>query len=302
MNLAALDLNLLVVLDALLSEASVGKAAVRVGLSQPAASHALQRLRGITGDPLLVRAGARMQLTSHAESLRAPLAEALDRVGRLFVADTFDPATSSRRFALMMPDHVVDLVMPPLLKQIVAEAPRVRIDAAPWLGANSMTPDLARAIDLVIACVDGDQAGFHRQLLFADTEALAVRADHPIGKRLARLPVFLQARHVAIVGRGQAEDPMDIWLREQGIERPIALVVPSYIQALHMVARTDLVAFVPRRLIEAMARPLSLVAVRAPIDPGSYEEFLFYPTRAQSDPGAIWLRNHVLRIGTKLHR
>src|SRR5687767_125378 len=91
MNLSSLDLNLLVALDALLSEASVGRAASRIGLSQPATSHALRRLREVIGDPLLVRVGARMQLTPRAQALRAPLREALDRVRGLFVAEGFDP-------------------------------------------------------------------------------------------------------------------------------------------------------------------------------------------------------------------
>ena len=92
MNLASLDLNLLVALDALLREANVSRAAMRIGLSQPATSHALQRLRDMLGDPLLVRTGARMELTPRAQALRAPLAQALDQVRGLFVSDEFDAA------------------------------------------------------------------------------------------------------------------------------------------------------------------------------------------------------------------
>src|SRR5882672_8389748 len=106
MNLASLDLNLLVALDALLAEASVGRAASRIGLSQPATSHALRRLREMIGDPLLVRVGARMELTPRAQSLRAPLADALEQLRGLFTPEGFDPAVSTRRFALMMPDLV----------------------------------------------------------------------------------------------------------------------------------------------------------------------------------------------------
>lgn len=302
MNLASLDLNLLVALDALLSEAHVGRAAARIGLSQPAASHALRRLRDLLNDPLLVRVGARMELTPRSQALRAPLAQALDQVRGLFVAETFDPRTSSRRLALMMPDHVVDLVVPPLLERIASQAPLVRLDVAPWLGPATMTAELARSIDLVIACTSEAFAGFHRQRLFADTEAIAVRRGHPVGGRLSRLDEFLHARHIAVVGRGQREDPIDSWLREKCVERRIALVVPSYLQALHMVAHTDLVAFVPRRLIDTLVEPLSLIAVSPPLDPGKYEEFLFHPTRAQVDPSSIWLRNLVLAVGRRLDR
>ena len=300
MNVASLDLNLLVALDALVSEAHVGRAARRIGLSQPATSHALRRLRELLGDPLLVRVGSRMELTPRAQGLRAPLTQALDQVRGLFVVDSFDPATSARRFALMMPDHVVDLVVPPLVGRIAVRAPGVRIDVAPWRGPATMTPELARQIDLVIACTPEAFPGFDRQPVFADTEAIAVRRGHPVGGRLRRLEVFLQARHVAVVGRGQREDPIDTWLREEGIERPIALVVPSYLQALHVVARSDLVAFVPRRLIDTLVAPLSLAVVPPPIDPGEYEELMFWPTRAEVDPGSIWLRTLVLAIGRAL--
>ena len=102
--------------------------------------------------------------------------------------------------------------------------------------------------------------------------------------------------------RGQNVDLIDEWLRSKGLERRIALVVPGYIEALHIVARTDLVAFVPGRLIAALAKPLSLMAVAPPLDPGIDEQFMFYPTRAQFDPGSIWLRNLMLETGRGLDR
>jgi DNA-binding transcriptional LysR family regulator len=302
MNLAALDLNLLVALDALLAEASVGRAAQRIGLSQPATSHALRRLRETIGDPLLVRVGARMELTPRAQALRVPLREALERVRGLFVAEGFDPATSTRRFALMMPDHVVDLVMPALVDRVAAQAPGVRLDVTPWRGPSDMNGEPAQSIDLVIACTGDALVGFHRQRLFSDTEALAVRRGHPQGARLRRLETFRAARHVAVIGRAQREDPIDTWLRAKGIERRIALCMPSYLQALHTAAHTDLVAFVPRRLIEALAPRLSLLIVAPPLDPGAYEEFMFHPTRAQVDAGSRWLRGLVLAIGRGLDR
>jgi DNA-binding transcriptional LysR family regulator len=202
----------------------------------------------------------------------------------------------------MLPDHVVDLVMPPLLERIGAEAPRVRLDVTPWRSSTVMTVELARSIDLLIACTGEALAGFHRRHLFADTEAIAVRRDHAVGAGLERLDAFLEAGHAAVVAPGRLEDPIDTWLRDKGIVRRIALVVPSYLQALHMVARTDLVAFVPRRLIEALAGPLGLIAVSPPVDPGKYEEFMFYPARARVDRGSIWLRKHVIEIGRTLDR
>ena len=301
MNLASLDLNLLIALDALVAEAHVGRAAARIGLSQPATSHALRRLRDVFGDPLLVRVGPRMELTPRAEALRVPLAHALERLCEVFVAESFDPATSARRFALMMPDLVVDTVMPPLIARIGAEAPGVRLNLFPWCDPLSMTPEFARSLDLVIACTPDAFGGFHRQRLYADCDWLGVRHGHQLARHLDKLPAFLEARHVAVIGPGRREDMIDEWLRKRGVERRIALAVPTYLQAIRIAARSDLVAFVPSRLIAAFDPPI-LTAVAPPIDPGIDEQFMFYPTRAQLDPASIWLRGLALDVGRALDR
>ena len=301
MNLSSLDLNLLVALDALLLEANVSRAAMRIHLSQPATSHALQRLRDLIGDPLLVRVGARMELTPRAQALRGTLAQALDQVRGLFVPDDFDAARSERQFRLMMPDLAVELLMPPLMEKITQVAPNLRIDVVPWRGPAIFTAEFARTIDMVIS-IGNAFRGFHRQLLYTDRDALAVRRGHPIAAKLSRRAAFLEARHVAVIIRGQNEDLIDSWLRGKGIERRIALVVPGYIEALHVAARTDLVAFVPRRLIGALSKQLSLVTVTPPLDPGIDEQYMFYPTRAQMDPGSIWLRRLMLETGRELER
>jgi DNA-binding transcriptional LysR family regulator len=283
MNLNSLDLNLLIALDALLRDASVSRAAMRLHLSQPAASHALQRLRDLIGDPLLVRNGVRMELTPRAQALRAPLAQALDHVRALFVPDAFDAISSDRHFRLMMPDLAVELLMPPLMEKVTRIAPHVTIDVVPWRGPAIFTAEFARTIDLVISIGDAFK-GFHRQRLYVDSDALAVRRGHPVGARLKKREAFLAARHVAVVIRGQNEDLIDSWLRSKGIERRIALVVPGYIEALHVTARTDLVAFVPRRLIAALAKQLSLLTVTPPLDPGIDEQHMFYPPAPKWTP------------------
>ena len=301
MNLNSLDLNLLVALDALLREGNVSRAAMRIGLSQPAASHALQRLRDLIGDPLLVRNGARMELTPRALALRVPLAQALDQVRSLFVPDAFDPASSERQFRMMMPDLAVELLMPRFMEKITKVAPNVRIDVVPWRGPAIFPPDFARTIDMVIS-IGNAFNGFHRQHLYTDRDALAVRRGHPAGNKLKKRDAFLAARHVAVIIRGHNEDLIDMWLRTKGIERKIALVVPGYIEALHVTARTDLVAFVPRRLIAALSKQLSLSTIEPPLDPGVDEQYLFYPTRAQMDPASIWLRKLMLETGKEMDK
>lgn len=300
MNLAALDLNLLVALDALLAEAHVGQAGRRIGLSQPATSHALARLRDLFGDPLLVRVGSRMELTPRAQALRGPVTRALDQVRGLFSAEPFDPATSARRFLLMMPDLVVETLMPPLLTRVSAEAPQVRLDIVPWRDPATLGDDLARSLDIAICCTADVLTGFHRQRLYSDTDVLAVRRGHPIGAGLARMARFLAARHVAVIGTDRTADFIDVWLRDQGIERRIALTVPSYLQALRVAAQTDLVAFVPSRLVAALRGPLALQVIRPPLDPGIDVQVMAFPRRAHADPASIWLRTLIAEIAHRL--
>jgi DNA-binding transcriptional LysR family regulator len=300
MNLAAVDLNLLVALDALLSEAHVGRAARRIGRSQPAASHALNRLRGLLSDPLLVRVGSRMEPTPRALALREPLAEALQRVQAVLVPNAFEPSRSTRRFSVMMQDHVAHLILPALVERVHATAPRVRLLSLSWHSPRSVRPERLQSIDLLISCAADGIPGFFRQGLFTDTEVTVVRSRHPNASRMRNLKTFLEGPHIAVVGRGLKEDPVDTWLRREGLAREIVLRVPSYLQALQAVSQSDLVAFVPKRLAASLAKPLSLALVQPPIDPGKYEEGLFYPRRVRNDPSSIWLRSLVIEIGRQL--
>jgi DNA-binding transcriptional LysR family regulator len=300
MNLSSIDLNLLVALDALLSEAHVGRAARKIGLSQPAASHALKRLRDLLGDPLLVRLGARMELTPRANGLGESLAEALQRVQTLLVADSFEPGRSSRHFSVMMHDHIAHLIVPELVKRVHSEAPGIRLTVLPWQSPASMKLEQFQSIDLLISCATNELSGFQRETLFTDTEVTVVRKGHPSASRMKNVKTFLNSKHVAVVGRGLTEDPVDSWLRQEGLARQIVLRVPSYLQALQVVAQADLVAFVPQRLAESLAKPLSLTVLPPPIDPGEYSEYLFHPRRAARDPASIWLRKFVLELGNRL--
>ena len=300
MNLAALDLNLLVALEALLEEASVSQAADRVALSQPAMSHALKRLRSLLEDPLLVRTGAHMQLTARAESLRYPVQDALERVRALLMRDDFEPASSTHVFRLSVADHAGALLLPALLKRLREEAPNVCIRVQPWHGHLLDPYELARLVDVAIACVPGKFKGFYQQRLFTDRDACAVRRGNPIAKRLADPDKFLQGKHVAVVGRDFSEDLVDTWLRQEGLQRNVALTVPNYLQALHVVAESDLIAVIPERLIHAYAISLNLNAVEVPLDVGTFDEYILHPARTHADPGCVWLRGVLLDIAKSL--
>jgi len=271
-----------------------------VGLSQPAASHALARLRRMFDDPLLVRTGAGMALTPRAEALRAPLAGALASVTELFGEEAFEPATSRRRFVLMMPDLVVSILMPVLLPRLEAAAPGVRLAIAPWRGPAMMTPDFAREVDLVASFVADAFPGFRRLDFYRDRDVLAVRRGRPVGRGLADPAAFQAARHVAVVGRGERGDPVDAWLAEVGLRREVVFAAPSYLQALQVAAASDLVAFVPRRLALGVGEGLGLDLVEPPVDPGFDQQYLYYPARLAVDPASIWLRGQVLSAAADL--
>ena len=300
MNLAALDLNLLVALESLLEEASVGRAADRVALSQPAMSHALKRLRILLGDPLLVRVGARMQLTARGEALRCPVKDVLSRVRDLLASENFDPARSTRTFHLFVSDYASDLLLPSLRKQLQHEAPGVSIRVQHGGGFRLDPFELARAVDVAIVCVPNSFPGFYQQRLFTDRDAGAVRRGNAIARRISDQAEFLKAKHVAVVGREFAEDPVDTWLHEEGHQRNVALTVPHYLQALHVVAQSDLIAVVPERLIRAYSAVLHLDVLPVPLDAGTFDEYLLHPATKHSDPGCVWLRGVLQQVAKSL--
>jgi DNA-binding transcriptional LysR family regulator len=296
MNLRALDLNLLVALEALLAEVHVGKAARRVGLSQPAMSHALARLRHHLSDPLMVRVGSRMDLTPRAIALRDPLSEILEGIQALLVTDTFDPSSSTRRFRLMLPDLVAGIMLPNLMYYLGNHAPNMSIEVMPWQGSSIMTPQMERTIDLIVTFSEHDFSGFCSQLLYTDTDVTAVRTGHPMRDKLTEVEAFLTARHVAVVGHGEQTDSVDDWLATQGLTRNIALTVPTYLQALRIVSTSDLVGIVPGRIAAALSASLGLSLYKPPAEPGVDRQMLFWPLRAQNDHASLWLRETIVDI------
>src|SRR5215467_14213724 len=179
-HIAKLDLNLLIALEVLLDEVSVGRAAHRLALSQPAMSHALNRLRNLLEDPLLVRVGGRMQLTTRGEALRYPVKDVVARARDLLVSPEFEPTRSTRTFRLLVGDNAADLLLPPLLSQLQAKAPGISI-CAETRGIGAVDPlQLASLVDLAVSCVPDRFKGFYQQRLYTDRDAVAARRGHPL--------------------------------------------------------------------------------------------------------------------------
>jgi DNA-binding transcriptional LysR family regulator len=242
MNVAALDLNLLVALNALLQEESVSRGGQKIGLSQPAMSHALGKLRDLLGDPLLVRTGGRMQLTLRAQTLRHPVREALERVHEVFVSDSFVPASSTRTFRIFMSDYASTLLLSSLSKEVQRSAPSVRIEVHPWRRISADSPESGLVADAVVACQTRDLPGFYRQRLFRDRDVCVMRVGHRLYRKNLNLKTFLEAPHVAVAAVEFSTDPVDAWLQEVGYPRCVVVTVPHYIEAVHLVAETELIA------------------------------------------------------------
>jgi DNA-binding transcriptional LysR family regulator len=216
------------------------------------------------------------------------------------LSDKFEAARSTRTFRLFVTDNASELLLPPLLKRLQKEAPGVRLRVQPLSGSTIDPLELARSIDAAIACVPSVFQGFYQQRLYTDRDACAVRRGHPIAHRFLTPEEFLSARHVAVVGREFREDPVDTWLREEGRVRNVALSVPHYLQSLHVVAQSDLIAVIPERLILAYAEVLSLDVMPVPFDVGMFDEYLLHPARNHSDSGSVWLRGVLKDIAKSL--
>lgn len=284
------DLALLGTLDALLQEGSVTGAAKRLGLSTPAASHALARIRVRLGDPLLVRAGRSMVLTPRAQALRDRVHAAVTEAARALAPDRpFAPAELARSFTIHATDHVLTVLGVELDAIAHAEAPEVVLRFAP------NQPDDAAALragsaDLAIGIYGELPPELRTRLLLTDRFACVVRAGHPrVGKKLS-LAQYLELEHVQVAPRGQPGGYIDDVLHERKLERRVVRAVPFFLAALRLVARTDHVLTISERIAKLMAPSLGLRMFEPPLPLRPYALHQVWHPRFDADPGHAWLR------------
>jgi DNA-binding transcriptional LysR family regulator len=276
------DLSLLPALDALLETRNVTRAAERIGLSQPAMSRIVAKLRTRFDDPLIVRTGAQSQLTPRAEALRLPLKAILEQAVQLAAQPIFDPRSTEKCFNLAIPDVVAAIMLPPLRASLAACAPQVTLVVAPWPGKNA---DISQ-FDMAVAADPDIFPGFRIEALYEDHDVLTCRlSDIPASTGEA-----LQRSHVAVVPTSLSRDLVDDWLAVEGHSRAIAVAVPHYLQALNLVAHSDLLAILPRRLVDAFGPALGVVGfeLKIPQTPDRY--WLLHPAHLTSDLASQWLR------------
>lgn len=290
--LAAIDLNLLVVLRALLRERHVTRAAAQLGLSQSATSHALSRLRDLLGDPLLVRRGHALVLTPRAVRLLPSLERGLSELeGAIAGEPEFDPKTARRRFTIGAADYLQALIMGPLLRKVASRAPHVDLTVVVFPNL----PELVESggIDLALTVSGQESKNASRAPLFAESFVCLVRKDHPTIKRRLSLEQYLAARHVVVSPSGTAGSLVDTALAERGLERRIALRVTNFLIAPVVVSETDFINTMPARLAHQLARTYPLRLLPPPLELPSFEYIMVWDPRLDHDPAQRWLREFV---------
>ncbi|MGB3051388.1 MAG: LysR family transcriptional regulator [Polyangiales bacterium] len=294
-RLTGLNLNLLVALDALLSERNVTRAARRVGITQPAMSQTLSRLRELFSDPLLVRRGRGMVLTPRAEAMLVPLSDALLSVERAVqLGMGFDAATSTRIFGVAIPDLSATVMLGPLLRLIADEAPGVRVQVEP-LSISRLSEKLASgAIDLVLAVHLGSSEGLRRETLLTDDYVCLVRRGHPLARRRrVRIEDYAAHGHLAYTPVGFVPPPISEAVPGFASTSGIRASVPYLLALPEVVRSTDLVATVPRQLLSAPVDFDGVVTLEAPRELPAVVDSLWWHPRFDSDPAHQWLRDRV---------
>ena len=303
MNLAALDLNLLVVLRALLMERSVTRAARRVGLTERASGHALAGQRHALGEHPLVGSGRLLVPTPRADALREPLEAALAGLERALEAPRpFDPGSSRRAFTIGASDYALFVLMPALLARLAQRAPgidlRVRSDVAhpnanEWLASGE--------VDLAITVIGGTRGtGVHVEPLFSDEFACLVRRDHPRVKKRLTLETYAELPHAFVAPRGTPGGVVDDALRARGLQRRVALLLPNFLVAPHVVARSDLVVTLGARIARSFAEHLPLRVLTPPLPLPGFEMSLAWHARMDADAGHAWVREQIVRVSREL--
>ena len=292
MNLQRFDLNLLVALDALLTEKNVTRAGRRMNLSQSAMSGALARLRGFFQDELLVAVGRSMVLTPLADDLVQPLRDVLLQVhGTITTKTRFDPASSKRHFSIAVSDYVTSVLMIDLLRHVKAEAPTITFELRPI--GQPAGEDLERGdLDFLIAPEEYLAPVHPAELLFQDTHTCVAWAKNPhVGSSIS-LDQYLQLGHV-IVRVGEAANHDERVLRRLNHRRLVEVVTPTFDLAPQLVVGTHRIATVPTRLACKYAKFLPLKLLSLPVDISPIHEKLQWHRAHSQDPANTWLRTQL---------
>lgn len=281
MNLRALDLNLLVILDALLDEAHVSRAADRLSLSQPATSAALQRCRHLFRDELLVRGRGTMRLTAKAESLRGPLKSLLANVVDLVDSPEILLSEIRQKLRITMADYPAVFVIAPLQQELQRSAPGINLIIQPWHGAEAARQALdAGTTDLAISVFPPAEDKLHREELLVEHYVVAMRDGHPAAIDFD-LESWLNYPHILVSGRGDTRTPLDTTLAQHGRSRRVGVVVPNFQLVPSLLQRSDMLAMLPSRVMSDIE---GLISFSPPIPVSGFPLYLAWHLCREKDP------------------
>lgn len=295
-NIRRVDLNLLVVLDALLEEQSVTRAAKRLGSSQPTISSTLARLRDLFGDPLFVRTQRGLLPTPRAVALSAPLKQLIEDGRRLMVPEEFDAATAEATFTISSNDYMQLALVIPFVKVLRSEAPQLQLAIVPPL-IEGMSDALARGkVDLAITIPEFAMPDLRSRLLYREDYVVVVRPQHPLAN-VSKLTTnrFCAYDHVIVSPTGGSfEGPTDRSLAQQGLKRKVRYSVPSFLLVPDILQTDDLIALVPSRLLREGSYDLTVL--KPPIEVEGFDVIATWHPRIDKDASHQWLRTRLAEV------
>ncbi len=300
MNLRNIDLNLLVVLDALVEERSVRRAADRIGLSQSATSHALERLRKLLDDELLVRTSSGMEPTPRALDLSGPVRLALEEIQGALAAPRFDPASEKRAFTVAVETYETIIVLPRLVDIFRSEAPGLKLTSRSASVQDILAGIDQGRVDLGVGQFNELPDRFMTCRLLSDRYVCAMHAEHPLASMPMTLDAYCSKPHLLVSMSGSATDPIDQALARLHRERDIVMRLPHGLAAVIALARSDMIASMTWGAATAFAVAGPLVLRNLPFEMPSADFRLVWNRRFNDSPAHIWLRRKFSAIGTEI--
>jgi DNA-binding transcriptional LysR family regulator len=300
-HLERIDLNLLLVFDTLMRERHAGRTGEALGLTQPAVSHALTRLRQTLNDPLFEKYAKGMRPTPRAEAMAAPVASALQTL-RLALNEErhFDPAKASGSIAIGGNDYINFTLMPELLPVLRKQAPGLDIRLRPTSAPAVLQQLRRREIGLALGPLAAAPKGVKMRPLFTERLILVARKGHPAFRKTLTLEALAELPHLLVSPSGEGFGIADEALREAGLSRRIAVAVPDFLAAPFIVGATDLVALLAERVARKLAQSAGLSLHEQPVAIKPWAIGLAYLPNAVSDPAIEWLIEQIVSISSRI--
>jgi DNA-binding transcriptional LysR family regulator len=301
MNIETLDLNLLRVFDAVYRDRSLSRAATRLGLSQPGVSQALNRLRQHASDPLFVRQSHGVTPTAYSDALAGPVRRTLESLqSALQTQASKDIRLAERRLQLAMSDYSESLILAPLMHILDEQAPLLRIRTRPVDGDELHNALQQGSIDLAVGALPSLNEHYRNQLLFTEEFVCIARRGHPEIAEELTLEAYAAARHVGLAARTVQGAKIDQACLALGFQRQVFATVPNFLSMPFVVAATDSIATVPRRMLRLIPNHVGLQVLTPPLvlTPANIRQY--WPERLHHDAVCVWLREQILAIGQTL--